>query len=227
MGNLQRIIHKHLIFTKLFGCCILGRSNFLFPSLVGTLVLVSTIAKLTDSVDIEIVFSHANDVFSRDFFRHLCLLVDVSTILLQSLRNNRRLLFFWQLIEQHTILDDFARELFARAVVVTFGSRIVVASPDPLHLSLAVVLCLIVITGCTSRIVHDGTGLQTIGQDNIRIHGANISARIGEKQERQPKTINYFMTHDKSKLTILSLTNDKHMVALFSWVGHEAPPTPR
>jgi hypothetical protein len=35
------------------------------------------------------------------------------------------------------------------------------------------------------------------------------------------------MTHDKSKLTILSLTNDKHMVALFSWVGHEAPPTPR
>jgi hypothetical protein len=64
--------------------------------------------------------------------------------------------------------------LILGTIVFIFGGRIVVATPDPIHSALAVIFCLIEIARGTRGVVHNGTWLQTIRQDDIGIHGTDI-----------------------------------------------------
>ena len=49
-----------------------------------------------------------------------------------------------------------------------------IPSPYPLHLPLTCCSWFVEVTRSTVCLVHDGWRLETIGQDDVRVHGANV-----------------------------------------------------
>ena len=48
------------------------------------------------------------------------------------------------------------------------------ASPLPIEFALAIVFVLVIETACTYLVVDNRSGLETVGENNVGVHGTNV-----------------------------------------------------
>ena len=89
------------------------------------------VTKLTNRINVEIILPHAHSVGTNDLLRNFGLFVGV-------------------------LSPNSKKDLISGPIILSFRGGVVISSPDPLHLPLAVVAFLVELTGGAGGIVDNG-----------------------------------------------------------------------
>ena len=146
---------------------VLGRFDACF--LLLFLVNVPTISKISNGVDVERVFSLANNRLSELLDRALLLVI---RLLAENVQCVPELLFFIAACQGVPAL--FALQRAENHVVFLVRARIVYPAPVPRHAALAVAFWEVVIAVCAGLVRSDPMRLQSVCQDDIRIHRGHV-----------------------------------------------------
>jgi hypothetical protein len=68
----------------------------------------------------------------------------------------------------------FPHQLILSPIVLSFCGGVVVSTPYPQHLALAVIPRLIEVASCARGVVDYGRGLKAVREDDIWVHGRDI-----------------------------------------------------
>lgn len=129
-------------------------------------VFVSSVSEGSDCIDVERVFSHADDVRSGFSQFYMSLFVDALRVGLH--------FGFYGFLELLTLCFEFCTNFLANLKVLTFIQGKNCSSPLPFKLSFAFVLRLVEEASRTNLIVDYRNWLQSVCEDDVWIHGCNI-----------------------------------------------------
>mmetsp|Transcript_17306 Transcript_17306/g.36499 ORF Transcript_17306/g.36499 Transcript_17306/m.36499 type:complete len:203 (-) Transcript_17306:69-677(-) len=104
MRHLEGVVDQRRI-LRLF--LLLGRlslANFLAPDFGELLVFVTTIAELTDRVNVKVILAHAYSVRAGDLLCDLRLFVGILAVELEAIRHGLGLLFLSPILERSALL---------------------------------------------------------------------------------------------------------------------------
>lgn len=190
MGELKRLVevNKVLGLFNLEGVTLFGSfREFSTPDLYKCLKFVSSISEITHSVNIERVLPLAHSIKLKINLGLMYLLVHVLAILLHSCFDLLLLSLGGQrvlrvqstcaslIVLEVVVLLLFIHQLVLNLLILLAREGEVVTLPLPVHVPLALVLIFVEDATGTNLLAHDGSWLETVGQDDVWIHSGHIN----------------------------------------------------
>ncbi len=156
------------------------------------LEIISAVSKVSHRVNVKGILSHADCVVlglshgSMNFFKVSLTILFYS--LLELLDISLRLLLVPFFVTSSSLLFIIQLELDSFVVALTYGEDL--SSPLPVQFTLTLVRLLIENAAGTNFLANDSSWLESIGEDDIRVHGPHINV-VDQGLRRYGRTLDH------------------------------------